>query len=866
MSAPPAILPAPLIHRTALIARIRSDVRPVTLLVAPAGFGKTVLAEQLAAAVSAHPVPGRPGAFDGGGWHIRDIAPGVPGSLGLPGAPDDAVNPAAAGAPDTPAAAGPPGPPAAAGVPVALGAPATAAAGVPVDTAAASARATSGGPVPPADDANAPPVTTSAAALDPLDLDMPGRLVILCRPGQEPPGLARLRLYGRLFDIPADDLLFGPDELPAEAHARSAGWPLMAGGAGQGDAADLAAFLARDVLSALPAESLLAALLDSAGQTGEGGELAALIPPLRLPGDTQFRALLPEALETALGARLLADGPTPLGGTDSILPPRPGLALRMVHRLLQAGAPNEALRLFRQSGGWYLFYAVAPGDFAALIDAMPRDLLDTDTELVLARALLALKAGETGLARRLMADRFGAAELELARAFSPASALPRRAQVFRVALMIYEDITVPDATIETLLDVLARLPLDAHLPRGTVYNALLEIFLRQRRYAEAEDVALRAAQSYERGRAPLLRFYIALHRAVMRLLRGESGAAAPELHDARIWLDRLQFDSPSDWRILRLVEAVVRHEDGDPQPILAFLDEDLDGFAGGETWPTLVELAVLFGSQAFAEQVSTGAALAYVDRWWVRLAMNRQFRVLLDLRKAQVLQNAGRWGEAARTLSPVQARIDRVWVESADAEFARLATRDDIQLALCWLRQIVHDRPGLPYLGRKLDQMAANDRLTGRQRIALDIWRAHVARQSRELSQMRALLRGVFDAVARNGALSVLAEEQVFLTEMWRDAATAAYLTAVGPARSVMRRLEKSRVIPGTEAARAHLTRQELKVLMLLTEGASNKIIARQLGVSEPTVKFHLKNLYAKLGCHRRAEAVQAARALGWIR
>ena len=59
------------------------------------------------------------------------------------------------------------------------------------------------------------------------------------------------------------------------------------------------------------------------------------------------------------------------------------------------------------------------------------------------------------------------------------------------------------------------------------------------------------------------------------------------------------------------------------------------------------------------------------------------------------------------------------------------------------------------------------------------------------------------------------------------------------------------------------LSSRELEVMEQLTQGLSNKGIARHLGLSEPTVKFHLKNIYAKLGVNKRALAVSVARRHG---
>lgn len=57
-------------------------------------------------------------------------------------------------------------------------------------------------------------------------------------------------------------------------------------------------------------------------------------------------------------------------------------------------------------------------------------------------------------------------------------------------------------------------------------------------------------------------------------------------------------------------------------------------------------------------------------------------------------------------------------------------------------------------------------------------------------------------------------------------------------------------------ATAAALTPREQEVLQLLAAGASNKVIARLLGVSVHTAKFHVASLLRKLGAGSRLEAV----------
>src|ERR1035441_6259273 len=61
------------------------------------------------------------------------------------------------------------------------------------------------------------------------------------------------------------------------------------------------------------------------------------------------------------------------------------------------------------------------------------------------------------------------------------------------------------------------------------------------------------------------------------------------------------------------------------------------------------------------------------------------------------------------------------------------------------------------------------------------------------------------------------------------------------------------------------LSQREIEVLRRVAMGGSNKIIASQIGVSEATVKSHLRNILSKLGANARTHAVTIAIKRGFI-
>ncbi len=66
----------------------------------------------------------------------------------------------------------------------------------------------------------------------------------------------------------------------------------------------------------------------------------------------------------------------------------------------------------------------------------------------------------------------------------------------------------------------------------------------------------------------------------------------------------------------------------------------------------------------------------------------------------------------------------------------------------------------------------------------------------------------------------------------------------------------------GIDGLRKLLTERQIDVMRLLSQGKPNKLIARDLGISEGTVKFHLAAIFRALNVRNRVEAVVASRKL----
>ena len=197
-----------------------------------------------------------------------------------------------------------------------------------------------------------------------------------------------------------------------------------------------------------------------------------------------------------------------------------------------------------------------------------------------------------------------------------------------------------------------------------------------------------------------------------------------------------------------------------------------------------------------------------------------------------------------------------------------------LRARLARLARLVGADTGLALAGAVGDA-AALDRLMETHRVALALVQAPAVEQLRRWTRRHHTT--AFVAIVDDGSeVEVLrAGAQALLSPAADDGDVAITIAAavrglcVLP-RDVLRGLQTD-APPGDDPLRSGgdrdgpLTAREREVLAAMADGASNKAIARRLGISFHTAKFHVAGILAKLDADSRTEAVTKAAQLGLV-
>ncbi|MBB3944587.1 LuxR family maltose regulon positive regulatory protein [Rhizobium skierniewicense] len=747
-------------------------------------------------------------------------------------------------------------------------------------------------------------------SLEEMVLSAPDNLRIALaslRPAPIP--IARLKAAGTLSEISAGDMLFGRSELQ-RLSARSQttasidhlmevtrGWPALTqlatlpsqgeqGTPLAGQNADMVGFV-RETISSQLSPNLCNLLRKMAVFDEFRLDLAAdLGAEQLLPDDLAMIETLNPVIEKNAGGWLtlhpvlrscLAEdtpgAPANNGRTlhrqAAIWFATQGFLEQAVSHAARSGDFRMAEEIIDQAGGVDIFLRAGHKVLEHLIDNFPPEVLHASPGLAVCYAVVLSKRGNATAGRErldLLKEKDDWSPVALA-------AVNRNVLDHIDSLIdVYVDRRMNVAQAQRLEQVAAGLPPHATWELAWIHNHLCIVYTRLGDIEAARRTALKALGYYREEKATYAQVFMLVHLGLVGSLAGEFSSALQFCREAEALVESKHWSDRNLLAITRLACADVLYHQGEVQLVEAMLNECMEPLVRGESWVDLYTRLFSLLSRSRLHITGFDSAVAAIDKAEevaVERAMPR-LKVAAGIMRIDLLVRVGMIesaGQAGEKVVAMRAKADPnnwTWREDYDYEIAssRLAiVLGHSQIALDAVETLIRKSSiqgqGYHRLIAEIIAVRAawkagqQDKALSYLQSAIALARAHQATQFfiDEGSDFAVILRAI---VRRFGLKAFSVDAVEFMSRIvGRDFQR--------PPKSVTVVQERKDRIPPSAGL---LSNRETGVLKLLVDGRSNKEMARALDISEATVKFHLKNIYTKLGVSRRGMAVSLSNQL----
>ncbi|WP_233283426.1 helix-turn-helix transcriptional regulator [Agrobacterium tumefaciens] len=542
---------------------------------------------------------------------------------------------------------------------------------------------------------------------------------------------------------------------------------------------------------------------------------------------------------------------------------------RAVSHAAQSGDFHMAEEIIGKAGGVDIFLRAGHQVLEHLIDNFPPEILHASPGLMVCYAVVLSKRGNAAAGR----ERLDILK-ENGKWSAAAIAAVDRSVLDHIDSLIdvYEDRRMSATEAQRLERAAAALPPHATWELAWLFNHLCIIYTRTGELEEARRAALKALGYYREEKTPYAQVFMLIHLGLVSTLTGEFSAALQFCREAEELVERVHWTDRNLLAIVRLATADVLYQQGEVLQVEQTLTECVEPLIRGEGWVDLFMRLFWLLARSRLQVSGFDAAAAAIDKA-EEVAVERNLPRLktaaaimrVDLLvRAGMIESATQAVERVETLKQAGGPDNWTWREVYDYDVAaaRLAlAQGQAPQALQILEALIFSAKtaGRAYHRMLAEVMAVQASWkAGRQhqslaylQSAIALARAHEATQlfTDEGHDFATTLR----AIVRRFGLKVFSPNAVeFMSR----------IVGHGFGRKPHMIVSAQQKHDGVVPASGLLSSRELTVLKLLSEGRSNKEIARELGLSEATVKFHLKNIYAKLGVSRRGMAVSVSKHL----
>ena len=605
------------------------------------------------------------------------------------------------------------------------------------------------------------------------------------------------------------------------------------------------------------AEALTGASLDSRTRN----ELASLAPLLApIEGKPDWVRAHP-LLRDALAAELEEAGRRELVRLHEAAAHWFGEHNDLVAAVRHAGAAGDftfAAAAIQRAGGVRLFIRAGAAVLTDLLDKLPPAAVNATDGLRLARAVVLSKKGRLAEARGLVD---AVRNAYLADADAPDAARDDIEHIDDL-IRLYEDREVDAETVARREREAERVPANDTWMRGWIYNHLTLWLCNLGDLWRAQQLAHNSLACYREEGTTYTQVFLLIHLALIGVASGRIAIALEPAREAESLIDAAHAKDDGLRAIAQVPLAEAMYAQNDLVGARRRLDFAIPVMAAGEGWVDIYARALETRIRIALVEEGLGAATAFLDRgyeiaaardlWrlrWSMDAMRHEVMCRTNLLVEDDQLGAALARDVAAGATPEGRRL--TWRELLNGRLtlARAALfRNNPAAAIGWLDATIAEGEArgayhwvIPALILRAIAQGRNDEAEG----GFNSFLRAVAIASPQgvvrpfIDEGRAMSSFARQGLRRFGIGSLPAASTEFVANILAAASSDA--RAAGDAGGV-------------------LSEREHEILGLLNHGLANKEIARSIGVSEATVKFHLKNLYGKLGVNSRVMAITVAR------
>lgn len=451
-----------------------------------------------------------------------------------------------------------------------------------------------------------------------------------------------------------------------------------------------------------------------------------------------------------------------------------------------------------------------------LLDAMPPGEWRRDEAVLGALVLHLLKLGQAARAKSYM----NAKGLEFERSY--------RFEIIDLLLALHLGEPVSEAKLASWRRLERALPVSEPLLLGLYYNAMMAMFVRLGRLEEAAVAGQQAISCYREDGNVYLEHFIHIHLADLDVMEGRLRRALRRLSAAERCLEQSGVRYGNETEVIEVIRLAIAYEHGQFDRVRMQAPQLRNSLLNGDSW-----------SELFFQLARIGVLSTFFVAG--RSAAQRE----LDLYQADY---ARRHSGAPHTIDALNALIWHLEWHPNEAE----------QIVDTLKETPMHSAIGSTLVRELECAMGRVDATTAPSPRAAIVSALNCAQGSRGQTRHAAIEAAIRLALEEGHIAPFLENRDVFLgvsSKLANGRFARGHRSLSRLTKLILRQVERSYVVPDKLSALG-FNRRQYRVAAALQSGASNKQIARQLGSSEASVKYHLTSLYRMTQTKRRTQLV----------